>query len=142
MKLSNCLFALGLLTSSVATAQQSAPASPGTVDSVRAAAGSRNDSAGYNSAMGHLGQRGTKGKAVPATAADIAAGRPLRDVKGEPIAVVAEVRPEGVVVATGTAKVSLPPDAFGKDEMGLLLGITAAEFRSLVAGATTGNSGG
>ena len=40
---------------------------------------------------------------------------------------------------TGKSKVKVPAIAFGKDDAGLLLGITAARFNELVAGSTATN---
>ena len=137
MKYSNCLLGLALAASSAAVAQ-----TPGTVDPVKATAASQADRSGYNSALGQLGPRGIKGAPVPATASDIVPGRPLRDIKGEPIARVEKVDSQGVIVTTTTGKVRLPANAFGKDELGLLLGITAGKFRSLVTKVTTARTGG
>ena len=110
---------------------------PGTVDPVKATNTQQADRAGYNSAIGQLGPRGVKGAPVPAAATDIVPGSPLRDIKGEPIARVDAVDAEGVIVVTGATKVRLPVNAFGKDGLGLLLGITADKFRALVVKATT-----
>jgi hypothetical protein len=115
------------------------------VDPVRATAAQQAERAAYNSAIGQLSQpspRGVKGAPVPAAAADVVAGRPLRDIKGEPIARVDAVDAQGVVVVAGNTRVRLPLNPFGKDDLGLLLGITADKFRALVAKATSANSGG
>ena len=137
MKYSKCLLGLALAASSAGLAQ-----TPGTVDPVRATRAQQADRAGYNSAIGQLSPRGIKGAPVPAAASDIVPGRPLRDIKGEPIARVDKVDSEGVILMTGTGRVRLPMNAFGKDELGLLLGITAGKFRELVAKVTTAKSGG
>ncbi|HZB69329.1 MAG TPA: hypothetical protein VE403_03095 [Sphingomicrobium sp.] len=113
---------------------------PGTVDPVKATSAQQAERAAYNSTIGHLSPRGVKGAPVPAAAADVVPGRALRDIKGEPIARVDAVDAQGVIVAAGSTRVRLPLNAFGKDEMGLLLGITAEKFRALVVKAT--NSGG
>ena len=134
---SKCLVGLALAASSASVAQV-----PGTVDPVSATRTQQADRAGYNSAVGQLGPRGVKGAPVPAAAADVVPGRPLRDIKGEPIARVDAVDAEGVIVATGSTRVRLPLNAFGKDGIGLLLGITADKFRALVVKATSANSGG
>ena len=137
MNYSKFLLGLALAASSAAVAQV-----PGTVDSLKATTARQADRSGYNSAVSQFSPRGVKGNAVPAVAADIIPGRPLRDIKGEPIARVDAVDAEGVIVATGATKVRLPLNAFGKDDIGLLLGITATKFRSLVAKVTTAKSGG
>ena len=137
MKSCKCLVGLAL----AAAAQGSLLAQvPGTVDPVKATTTQQNDRAGYNSAIGQLSPRGVKGSPVPAAATDVVPGRPLRDIRGEPIARVDAVDAQGVIVATGTTRVRLPLNAFGKDDLGLLLGITADRFRALVVKAT--NNGG
>lgn len=139
MKSCKCLVGLAL----VAAAQSPLLAQvPGTVDPVKATTAQQADRAGYNSALGQLSPRGVKGAPVPAAAADVVPGRPLRDIKGEPIARVDAVDAQGVIVNTGTSRVRLPLNAFGKDDLGLLLGISADRFRALVVKATTANSGG
>jgi hypothetical protein len=76
-----------------------------------------------------------KAAAVPATAADIKAGASLRDVKGVKIGTIASSDGQQVVVDTGTTKIGVPLVAFGKDDQGLLLSITADKFNQLVAAA-------
>jgi hypothetical protein len=139
---SKCLVGLALgAASAAAGAQGSITAqTPGTVDPVKASNAQQAERAAYNSTIGHLSPRGVKGAPVPAAAADVVPGRTLRDIKGEPIARVDSVDAQGVIVAAGSTRVRLPLNAFGKDEMGLLLGITADKFRALVVKAT--NSGG
>ena len=132
MKYSKCLLGLAIAASSAGVAQV-----PGTVDPVKATTAQQADRAGYNSAIGQLSPRGVKGAPVPAAAADLVAGLPLRDIKGEPIARLDAVDAQGVVVATGSKRVRLPLNAFGKDDLGLLLGITADKFRALVDKATS-----
>ena len=138
---SKCLVGLALGAASAAGAQTAVTAqTPGTVDPVKATNAQQAERAAYNSTIGHLSPRGVKGAPVPAAAADVVPGRALRDIKGEPIARVDAVDAQGVIVAAGSTRVRLPLNAFGKDEMGLLLGITADKFRALVVKAT--NSGG
>jgi hypothetical protein len=144
MKTFNCLagLALGAAAATAAGAQGLPITSqtPGTVDPVRAANAQQAERAAYNSVIGQLSPRGVKGAPVPAAAADVVAGKPLRDIKGQPIARVDAVDAQGVIVATGSTRVRLPLNAFGKDDLGLLLGITADRFRALVVKAT--NNGG
>jgi len=84
-----------------------------------------------------------RGYAVPATAADIAAGARVRDVNGASIGVVATLAanevadPDSVVVDTGRSKIGVPLIAFGKDDKGLMLSITAQNFKQLVAQANS-----
>jgi len=148
MTYNKTLFGLALAASSIAAAQMPAPGSgqtPGTVDPVKATSAQQAERAAYNSAIGQLSQaspRGVKGAPVPAAAGDVVPGRPLRDIKGEPIARVDAVDAQGVIVTAGSTRVRLPLNAFGKDDIGLLLGITAEKFRALLVKAASANSGG
>jgi hypothetical protein len=82
------------------------------------------------------GKHTVAGTAVTrATAADITVGAAIRDVNGQPIGKVASVEADGIVVDSGQAKVKVPLAAFGKDKAGLLIGISAQKFASLVAQA-------
>jgi len=64
-------------------------------------------------------------------------------VKGVSVGMVATLAanevadPDSVVVDTGQTKVGVPLNAFDKDDKGLMLGITAANFKQLVAQANT-----
>jgi hypothetical protein len=122
---------------------------PGTGDSTKISSGNRESQANYN----HLLNAGDPkpsdtsteakprraGKAVPATAADIKAGSSIRDSAGVRIGSVDTVEADGAVVSTGATKVKVPLVAFGKDDQGLLLGITAARFNELIAKAHGSN---
>ena len=79
---------------------------------------------------------GTQGKRVPAEAADIVAGRDVRDKRGKGIGLVESVEPDGAVVATELGRVKVPLEAFGKDGKGLMLDLIKADFDRLVAEAT------
>jgi hypothetical protein len=77
---------------------------------------------------------------VPASAADIKAGTPVRDIKGVPVGTIAALAsnevvadPNQAVIDTGQTKIGVPLSAFGKDDKGLLLSITAEKFNQLVA---------
>lgn len=112
-------------------------------DSTKVSAGNREDNAAYNHLIGSTDTKSSKDEdrparhsaAVAATAADIKAGSSLRDVKGVGIGTVASVDSDGVVVDTGQTKIKVPLMAFGKDDRGLLLAITAAKFNELIAQA-------
>jgi hypothetical protein len=78
----------------------------------------------------------------PATAEDIQAGARVRDVKDVPVGTIASLGanevvadPNQVVIDTGQTKIGVPLAAFGKDDKGLLLSITADKFNQLVAQA-------
>jgi hypothetical protein len=85
--------------------------------------------------------KGTNGGTRPATAAEIAIGSEVRDKKSKPVGTIAEVEADGAVVVTAAGKVKVPLDAFGKDDKGLIIGITKAEFDKLVASATAAPAG-
>jgi hypothetical protein len=95
--------------------------------------------------MDRADQKGAMKRPIPvaATASDVVAGAPIRDIKGVPVGLVATLAanevadPDSVVVDTGQTKVGVPLNAFGKDDKGLMLGITAANFKQLVAQANT-----
>lgn len=79
---------------------------------------------------------GKKGARVAAEAADVVAGRDVRDKRGKGIGLIESVAPDGAVVVTELGKVKVPLEAFGKDGMGLMLDLTKGEFDKLVAEAT------
>ena len=117
---------------------------PGSGDSSKISNANRENNAEYNRLVGASdakaqnvnGERATKTvAAVPATAADIKAGAALRDVKGVPVGTIDSLSDQQVVVNTGQTKIGVPLTAFGKDDKGLLLAITAAQFNDAVAKA-------
>jgi hypothetical protein len=141
---------LTILGATMANAQMgpgSAAPLPGTGDSTKISAGNRANNAEYN----HLissgepsptkpdDRKSARSAAVPATAADLKAGSALRDVKGVAIGTIATVEADGAVVDTGQTKIKVPLVAFGKDDKGLLLGITAARFNELISKAKASN---
>ena len=74
-------------------------------------------------------------KTGPATAADIKAGAPLRDVKGVAIGTIVSVDANQAVVDYGNGKIGVPLMGLGKDDKGLLLNITADQFKAAIAKA-------
>lgn len=135
IRIGSALF-IGLLTMA---ANAQAPISvPGSGNSTAITNSNREQNAGYNRVVGKLDPQakeqpgGLKGKAVAAKAEDLKTGSPLRDKDGVPIGAVDA---EGVVVDTGTTKIRVPAEAFGKDDAGLLLGISKAQFAELIDGA-------
>ena len=72
---------------------------------------------------------------MPATAADIKAGAALRDMNGVTLGTIVSLDGDQAVVDTGQTKIGVPLIAFGKDNKGLLLGMTADKFNQLVAAA-------
>ena len=132
-----------LLVGLLATAAnaQAPIAVPGSGNSATITNNNREQNAGYNRVVGKLDPQakeqpaGLKGKAVAAKAGDLKAGSSIRDKDGLPVGSVASVDAEGVIVDTGTTKIRVPVEAFGKDDAGLLLGISKAQFAELIAGA-------
>ena len=130
---------IGLLAS--AASAQAPIAVPGSGNSSTITNSNREQNAGYNRVVGKLDPQakeqpaGLKGKAVAAKAEDLKSGSPIRDKDGLPVGSVASVDAQGVIVDTGTTKIRVPPEAFGKDDAGLLLGISKAQFAELIAGA-------
>jgi hypothetical protein len=144
-------FGLAVSGATIASAQATGPGSaaplPGTGDSTKISAGNRANNAEYNHLISsgdptaaNTNERSAKRHAaVPATAADLKTGSGLRDVKGVAIGTIAAVEADGAVVDTGQTKIKVPLVAFGKDDQGLLLGITAARFNELIAKAKESN---
>ena len=132
---------LGCLAT-VVSAQATPPVSiPGAGNSAGITNNNREQNAGYNRVVGTLDPQGKeqpaglRGKAVAAKAEDLKAGSSIRDKDGLPVGSVASIDAEGVIVDTGTTKIRVPVEAFGKDDAGLLLGISKAQFAELIAGA-------
>jgi hypothetical protein len=143
----NVTLALGMFAltaaSSGAMAQFVGPV-PGSGNATQSAGANRDQQAAYNRIIGNIDPvkvvpRGIKGKPKPAVAADLKPGSPLRDIVGAPIGPVAAVEADGVIVDTGKTKIKVPIVAFGKDDLGLLLGINAAKFGELIAKAQAGS---
>jgi hypothetical protein len=120
---------------------------PGTGDSGKMSSANRNSNAEYNHLIGAGDPKSGKSDerpvrrqaAVPATAADIKVGASLRDSQGARIGTIDSVDADGAVVSTGQTKIKVPMVAFGKDDQGILLGITAARFNELIAKAKGGS---
>ena len=79
---------------------------------------------------------------VAATAADMKPGAAVRDSEGVPIGTVDKLVESGVIVLVDGKKVKLAVDSFGKDEQGLLLGITASEFKAIINKPAPAKTGG
>ena len=142
-----------LALAGAANAQDShAPSVPtaGAVDSRDVVSANRENDAAYNQVAGRgvkitdKDRENVRSKkrvsASPATAADITAGAQVRDVKGVPVGKIATLaadetvaQPDQAVIDTGQVKIGVPTSAFGKDDKGLMLSITAEKFNQLVA---------
>lgn len=118
-----------------ASAQATGAAAPGGGDASKASSNSREENAGYNRVIGTIGEARKRGKAVAAAPADIVAGSQLRDVQGVPVGLVEKIEGDSAVVATAAGRVKIPLIGFGKDKLGLLLSMTAAELETAVRAA-------
>ena len=77
------------------------------------------------------------GPARPAKASELAAGAMVNDKSGVAMATIVSVASDGVIVATGTGKVKIPAEAFGRNRAGLLLDMSKSDFDKVVAKANT-----
>jgi hypothetical protein len=82
-------------------------------------------------------QRAKLGRPRPAKPSEITAGAIINDKDGSAIGKIDQMTADGVVVASGTAKVKVPADAFGHNKAGLLLDMTKSQFDKVVAQAST-----
>lgn len=142
-------FLVGLILSaalsSAAGAQQAAAGGPAPAagDAAKSSNAYRESNSAYNRLIGSADPKAAARQdsykshraATPATLADIKPGSALRDSHRVAIGTVDAVDDQGVIVNTGTTKIRIPVNAFGKDDQGLVLGITAARFNELVAKA-------
>jgi hypothetical protein len=151
-----CLVAGGVALAAAGTANAQAAGGPaasvptGGVRSQDVAASNRQIDSDYNTLAGRgvkvtdqdrNSARSKHVSPVRATAADIKAGAQVRDVKGVPVGTIATLAsnevadPTQAVIDTGQTKIGVPLSAFGKDDKGLMLSITAEKFNELVAQA-------
>lgn len=136
-------FAAAGATAANAQAVGGAAPLPGTGDSTKISQGNRENNSDYNHLISSGNDQPKKADdrpqahraPVPATAADIKAGDPLRDIKGTEIGKIVSVDANQAVVDTGKTKIGVPLIAFGKDDRGLLLGMTSDKFNELIAKA-------
>jgi hypothetical protein len=141
------LITIALIASgaTVANAQAAGAAGPlpGTGDSTKISQGNQQNNSDYNHLISSGNDKPKKADdrpqahqaPVPATAADIRAGVPIRDIKGTAIGTIVSVDSNQAVVDTGKTKIGVPLIAFGKDDRGLLLGMTSDKFNELIAKA-------
>ena len=73
------------------------------------------------------------GEVVVATAADLRAGAIVQDPQGGMVGTVEEVDGGGAVVSTGNVRARMPLESFGKNDRGLVISMTRAEFEAAVA---------
>jgi hypothetical protein len=70
------------------------------------------------------------GAAKPATAADVKAGAAVYDSKGVAIGKIESVSGKNAVLASGSAKASVPISSFAKNGKGLMIAMTKSEFEA------------
>ena len=124
--------------SSGASAQATGAAAPGGGDASKASSNSREENASYNRLVGSLGEARKRGRAVAAQPADVVAGSKLRDVKGVPVGLIEAIDGDSAIVLTTAGRVKIPLIGFGKDKLGLMLSMTAAELEAAVRAANAG----
>lgn len=73
-----------------------------------------------------------------ATAADLRTGAQVRDQTGGLVGTIEATDPGGAVVSTGSARARLTLDSFGRNNQGLVIAMTKAQFE---AAATAANPG-
>ena len=139
------VFAAGTTSASAQLNSGPAGPAPGSGDAAKISQGNQQNNAAYNQLVGAADSTSAKAEVkgqahhspVAATAADIKAGASLRDIKGAPIGTIVSVDAGQAVVDTGKTKIGVPLIAFGKDDQGLLLGMTSDKFNELVAKASS-----
>ena len=79
--------------------------------------------------------------AAPAavTVADLVAGATVRGSDGNPVGTIEFADAEGATVTTGSAKLYLQVSNFRKDEQGLVIGATRAQFEAAAAQIAAGS---
>jgi hypothetical protein len=79
--------------------------------------------------------RSKYGRAVPAKASEVIAQAAVYDLAGQTVGTIEAVDPDGAVVATAVGKVKVPLNAFGKNKLGLLVGVSKKDFEAQVTKA-------
>ncbi|MFT4027786.1 MAG: hypothetical protein QM676_13425 [Novosphingobium sp.] len=69
---------------------------------------------------------------VAATQADLKAGATVFDAAGVAVGTIQSVTATGAVVAAGKLRAEVPTASFAKNDKGLVIGITKAEFEAAV----------
>ena len=136
---------LSVVCAGAASAQvstQGGAPTPGAGDATRITAESREANATYNQRVGSADLKSSKADdrpkshaSVKASPEDIKAGAVLRDIKGVQIGTIVSADANQAIVDTGQTKIGVPLIAFGKNDQGLLISMTADKFNQLVAQA-------
>jgi len=74
-------------------------------------------------------------RAVPAKPSDVTVGSKVSDIKGVLVGTIESVDTDGAVVVTAAGKAKLGFDTFGKNQSGLLIGVTKAQLDAAVTAA-------
>jgi hypothetical protein len=132
------LAGLLITTSAPALAQTPQGGPPlGSVDSTAVVRGNRDNQESYNrtsASMNATARDAAKlNGAAPAARADLVAGKAVRDSAGVNIGTIEKVDDTGVVIRAGNRIAKVPLNSFGKDQDGLLIAITAAQFNEALA---------
>jgi hypothetical protein len=75
----------------------------------------------------------TPGQIAPVTPADLKVGAKILATDGSTVGTIETVASDGVVIATGKARVQVPSTSIGKDERGLIIALTRAELEAAAA---------
>jgi hypothetical protein len=76
-----------------------------------------------------------KVRALPAKPSDVTVGSKVSDIKGIPVGTIESVDTDGAVIVTTEGKAKLGFETFGKNQNGLLIGVTKAQLDSAVKAA-------
>ncbi len=76
---------------------------------------------------------------APVSLADLVEGAAVRGSDGNPVGTIEFTDAEGATVTTGSAKLYLRVNNFRKDEQGLLIGATRAQFEAAAAQIAAGS---
>jgi hypothetical protein len=74
-------------------------------------------------------------RAVPAKPNDIVVAAAVFDLSGQTVGTIETVDADGAVVATSLGRAKIPLNAFGKNRIGLVIGLSKKDFEALVAKA-------
>jgi hypothetical protein len=132
----------GAGAASAQVSSQGGAPTPGSGDSTKITSDNREANATYSQRMGSAdlkpsstSDRPKKHSAIKASLADIKAGASLRDLKGVQIGTIVSADANQVIVDTGQTKIGVPLIGFGKDDQGLVLNMTADQFKQAIANA-------
>ena len=70
------------------------------------------------------------GQLTAATSGDVTAGATVRDTSGGMVGKIEMVDSDGAVIATGAARVQIPVASFAKNDQGLVISASKAEFEA------------